>query len=268
MVACERLEWEEEEPLLESTVLVYSIIRKASGSIGGNGSGGGIYGELTAKSFQRILAGMKRLGLSRSSKFLDIGSGLGKPNFHVAQDPGCVSIGIEVEAVRWQLAAHNLGQVHAARSRGVSSRVYFVQGDVSAATSLDPFSDVYMFDVGFPPVLFESLAASFRRSASCRRLASFQPPKILEAYGFDGFILCDKVSTSMHGSTECHTCFLYTVEGGEKEPPLAEPLFEAALALFETPDTEEALHADMADRLAASQAGRPRRRSFCNPHQY
>jgi hypothetical protein len=46
------------------------------------------------------------------SLFLDIGSGMGKPNFHVAIDPGCnVSYGVELEELRWHLSLHNLSRV-------------------------------------------------------------------------------------------------------------------------------------------------------------
>ena len=37
-------------------------------------------------------------------RFIDIGAGLGKPNFHVAQDPCCrLSLGVELEDIRWQV---------------------------------------------------------------------------------------------------------------------------------------------------------------------
>jgi hypothetical protein len=42
--------------------------------------------------------------LSTDSRFIDVGSGLGKPNFHVAQYPGVrISIGIELEKIRWEV---------------------------------------------------------------------------------------------------------------------------------------------------------------------
>lgn len=47
--------------------------------------------------------------MDSDSLFIDVGSGLGKPNFHAAQDPGVrVSLGIELEEIRWQLAMQNL----------------------------------------------------------------------------------------------------------------------------------------------------------------
>ena len=39
-----------------------------------------------------------------NSRFIDVGSGLGKPNFHVAQDPAVrLSIGVELETIRHQV---------------------------------------------------------------------------------------------------------------------------------------------------------------------
>lgn len=47
-------------------------------------------------------------GFDENSSFIDVGSGLGKPNFHVAQDPGVeISYGLELEVVRWELSISN-----------------------------------------------------------------------------------------------------------------------------------------------------------------
>ena len=47
--------------------------------------------------------------LGPNNRFLDVGSGLGKPNLHVAQYPGVkVSIGIELKRERWMLSLSNL----------------------------------------------------------------------------------------------------------------------------------------------------------------
>jgi hypothetical protein len=92
---------------------VYKLIKKTTGTIGGNGYDGAIYGELTMGSMQRIVNIMvEKCGLSSDSRFIDVGSGLGKPNFHVAQYPGVrLSIGIELESIRWKLAMHNMSRV-------------------------------------------------------------------------------------------------------------------------------------------------------------
>lgn len=94
----------------KETEIIYRLIRKSSGALGGNGYTGAIYGELTMHSMQRVIDFLvAECEFKSSSRFLDIGSGLGKPNFHVAQDPGVrLSIGVELEEIRWQLAMHNL----------------------------------------------------------------------------------------------------------------------------------------------------------------
>jgi len=72
-----------------SLSLVSCLYAQFSGQIGGNGSGGPIYGELTVGSMQRVTEIMKRhLNLNSSSRFVDVGAGLGKPNVHVGCDPG------------------------------------------------------------------------------------------------------------------------------------------------------------------------------------
>jgi hypothetical protein len=46
-----------------------------------------------------------KCGMSAQSRFIDVGSGLGKPNFHACQDPGVrISLGIELEEIRWQVS--------------------------------------------------------------------------------------------------------------------------------------------------------------------
>ena len=75
--------------------LAYKIVRKSTGALGGNGTTGAIYGELTVGSMQRIMDYLKEnCSLTENSRFIDVGSGLGKPNFHAAQDPAVrLSIG-------------------------------------------------------------------------------------------------------------------------------------------------------------------------------
>ena len=84
---------------------VYKCVQDITGQLGGNGSGGAIYGEVTMYSMQRIINFLvKNCRFGAISRFIDIGSGRGKPNFHVAQDPGVrLSIGIELEEIRWQV---------------------------------------------------------------------------------------------------------------------------------------------------------------------
>lgn len=84
---------------------VYKTIHKATGTLGGNGYNGAIYGELTVGSMQKVINVLKeKCNMTNQSRFIDVGAGLGKPNFHAAQDPQVrVSLGIELEEIRWQV---------------------------------------------------------------------------------------------------------------------------------------------------------------------
>lgn len=84
---------------------VYKIIQKSTGALGGNGYNGAIYGELTITSMQKIIDILvDKCELTSNSRFIDVGAGLGKPNFHAAQYPGVrVSLGVELEEIRWQV---------------------------------------------------------------------------------------------------------------------------------------------------------------------
>ena len=60
--------------------------------------GGAIYGEMTAFSLQKIIDLMKaHTNFTAASRFIDIGSRLGKPNIHVAQDPGVQQFSFSIE---------------------------------------------------------------------------------------------------------------------------------------------------------------------------
>ena len=102
----------------------------------------------------------KKCRLSSRSRFVDVGSGLGKPNFHAAQDPNvCVSVGIESEYIRHILAQKNLSHILADKSD--SSSVAFTHMDAALPQTLNPFTHVYQFDLGFEPSLQASIAEKF-----------------------------------------------------------------------------------------------------------
>jgi len=200
---------------------VYSIIRAATGSIGGNADGGAIYGETTAFSLQNIINLMKaHTNFTSDSSFIDVGSGLGKPNLHVAQDPGVrFSYGIEVNRIRWLLSLNNLQRVLQYRIHQSTSGVmdeadllgfncFFSYGDISMATTFNPFTHVYMFDIGFPPGLMIHLSTVFNRSCSSYLICYHPPVIMINRYKFDIVLLCQK-NTTMHGSGENHTGYIY-----------------------------------------------------------
>ena len=144
----------------ENVRKVYKIVHRLTGSLGGNASSGPIYGELTMGSMQKMVNLMKEhTGLCAESRFIDVGSGIGKPNLHVAQDPGvCFSYGLEVEESRWLLGMTCLkGMLEAAVNESskelnddarIRHQCFFENGDIRQAKSFDPFSHVYMFSIG------------------------------------------------------------------------------------------------------------------------
>jgi hypothetical protein len=217
-----------------NTHQVYNLVKQLTGSIGGNGHGGAIYGELTIGSMQKMVDLMKiHTNLGPVSRFIDVGSGLGKPNLHVSQDPGVqFSYGIEMEHVRWMLGMSNLkvvlGEAYKQEMEGTVSgndkighRCIFQHGDITEANYFDPFTHVYMFDIGFPPKLFKLLGEMFNRSQSEYLICYHGPKLMIDRYGFN-VELITQASTSMHGSSECHMGYIYRRKG--KNPKIAECL--------------------------------------------
>lgn len=203
----------------DSVKQVYSIVKKLTGSIGGNGCFGPIYGELTMGSMQKMINLIKEHAeLSTKSRFIDVGSGIGKPNLHVAQDPGVeFSLGVEVEHDRWLLGMNCLkGVLDAASDQSVdvteSERIHqncmFVCGDITESRSFDPFTHVYMFSIGFPPLLWCELSAMWNRSSSDYLICYHNARDIVVNYEFDVELVA-QTPTSMHGSKEGHTGYVY-----------------------------------------------------------
>jgi hypothetical protein len=160
---------------------VYKIVRRLTGSIGGNGYCGPIYGELTMGSMQKMIDLMiEHTSLDETSKFIDVGSGIGKPNLHVAQYPGVAfSCGVEMEHTRWSLGMvclkAVLDQAVSESERSLSPKIQgkcvFLHKNVTEAKTFDPFTHVYMFSIGkssyfWISVLSEILPNLFLLSAS------------------------------------------------------------------------------------------------------
>ena len=76
---------------------------------------------------------------------------------------------------------------------------FFVNNDIVMAKSFDPFTHIYMFDVGFPPELHCQIAKLFNESIYAEWLISYQPPRnVINEYNFK-VCLENKFNTSMHG---------------------------------------------------------------------
>jgi hypothetical protein len=187
---------------------VYSMIRKRFGTLGGGGAGGAIYGELTISSFQNIVDFMKaHCELDESSCFIDVGSGLGKPNFHVGLDANVrLSVGVELGGERWWQSMILLSETEGDMCSG---NVFFAHADVFDMPSFQPFTHVYMFDKGFPPYLLENMSLKFNSSDSCRYLICYKKPKlVMEEYEFN-VELVGQLSTNMSGSGEGNSVYFY-----------------------------------------------------------
>jgi hypothetical protein len=228
-----------EAVIQENTQLVYRIIKKLTNSIGGNAAGGPIYGELTCGSMQKIIDLMKEhTDFDSKSRFIDVGSGIGKPNLHVAQDPGVeFSYGIEVDSDRWLLGMSCLkGVLDAALSQpsGTSTgallghNCVFEKGDIRGAKTFDPFTHVYMFSIGFPPSLWLDLADIWNRSSSMYLICYHSPRDIIKNYEFEVELVAQR-TTSMHGSKESHMGYIYKRTLGKTILKTAcDPLFKHA----------------------------------------
>lgn len=232
---------------------MYTIVKKTSGSVGGYGHAGPVYGEITAGSLQKIVNFMKeRCGFDESSAFVDIGAGLGKPNFHVAVDPGVkLSYGIEVEELRWVLSLQNLQGL---LNKNAVTNTFMHCTDVTALGSLEPFSHVYMFDVGFPPDVLVSIANTFNQSTTARTLVSFKGPR--EVIGKYGFAVKEigGITTRMCGSSETHKAYIYESTVNDLEGTAAAGKRHKQLKIGET------FRAARSTRSATSQTAKKRKR--------
>ena len=148
------------------------------------------------------------LGFCAQSTFIDIGSGLGKPNLHVAVDPGVgLSYGIELIGERWLLSLANLRDVLRHGAWSVARRTFFSHADAVLLATLEPFTHVYTFDEGFPPPARARVVALFNTSAHACCLCSFSK-SLVEDHALDAEKIA-AISISMVGSGERKTCFIY-----------------------------------------------------------
>ena len=94
----------------------------------------------------------------------------------------------------------------------------FVNADIFLAKSLNPFSHIYQFDLGFEPPLHNYIANMFNKSTSCQYLISYRRPLEIKKYGYKVTHLQElDLSTSMSGSGEHHTCYFYIKAGLEEK---------------------------------------------------
>ena len=182
-----------------------------------NGSGGSVYGEMTQHSMQTILELLvNEAGLGASSKFIDVGAGLGKPSLHAALYPGVtVSFGVEVSKERWQLSLINL---HYALKQfpelRTKPRVCFQEADAKQLKTLDPFTHVFLFDAAFTDDLRDALSQALNQSTTVTHVLSFQP---LHKFALNADPV-QKTRVSLTGSGESRTGNLYRMRRNDAAP--------------------------------------------------
>jgi len=230
---------------------VYSIVNQKTACIGGSGAGEAIYGELTMGSMHEMINAMiDYCALSEESRFLDVGSGIGKPNFHAAQYPGVAfSCGVELEKSRWRLSLSCLKAVldAAAKQQACDNNVaeasclrgntVFLHTDITKAKSFDPFTHVYMFSIGFPPPLWRKLSEMWNQSQAPYLICYHTPQHIIHHHGFHVRLVA-QMPTSMHGSKEGHMGYIYTRDASNRKPStkrgrksVCDPIFKKPLRL-------------------------------------
>ncbi|CAK9028735.1 H3 lysine-79 specific, partial [Durusdinium trenchii] len=204
---------------------MYGLIRKKSGTLGGGGAGGAIYGEVTQESFQRVVQALvDKCGFGSESVFLDIGAGLGKPNFHVTINPGVkASLGVELIGGRWWQSMCLLDSCLEDRQlRGFAQKVFLAHANVTDMHSFDPITHVYSFNRGFPPEAMRAVAQAFHKSETADYFICFDKEKTILDYGFE-VELVDFVQTKMAGSGEQHRCYIYRRTDRDVGPRRANP---------------------------------------------
>ena len=224
---------------------MYKTIQKLPIYLAYSGVIGPIYGELTKSSMQNVVKCMiEHTRLSQDSRFLDVGSGIGKPNLHVAEYPGVsFSCGVECERARWFLGMTCLKAVldDAERQRNegsltddeahVHGSTIFLHKNIMDATTFDPFTHVYMFSFGFPPSLCLKLAEMWNLSQSSYLICYHKPMDIIDEYQFNVELVI-QMSTSMLGSQEGHTAYIYKRKGNvQQATEESDPLFADAWSL-------------------------------------
>ena len=164
---------------------------------------------------------------------------------------------------RYELSVVNFEAAYAtAVWESVQKRTFFFHSCVTSFVTLCPFTHIYSFDVGFPAEVMLDIASLFNRSATSLYYCSFHAPNLFLSYGFN-VTLVGSVSTSMHGSGEKHTLYVYK----RKDPVISQsisisPSFLIAFSLLRgrvswwTSSRKHAASASSASSAASSRVTR------------
>lgn len=186
---------------------LYSLVHSKTSSIGGGGAGGSIYGEITQQSFHNLVELLvDKCNFTTESIFLDIGSGLGKPNLHVSLYPGVEkSYGVEIHGGRWW---QSLSVLKECIQNDIGLQVFLAHADICSMSTLDPISHVYTFNPGFPVETMQYVATIFHSSNTTTFISCYDKPTSMEDYGFDVTFI-QALPMKLAGSREQHTCYTY-----------------------------------------------------------
>ena len=134
---------------------LYQIIGKKSTSLGATRvvcktEATTIFGEITPASMQSVVSSLiQNTQMSKASRILDMGSGLGLPTMHCYIHPGVApSYDIEVSKERHAFAIENLENVLKADWTNKTNTIFLAHGNISDAKTLDPFTLIYSFNIG------------------------------------------------------------------------------------------------------------------------
>lgn len=206
--------------LSQSVKRGYQAMSRIETQLGGGEGVEGIYGSLAPTSMQRIVDAMKRYGLSRSSVFVDVGAGLGRPMIHAHLDPGVrKTVGFELDAVKCQKAhtfIHRLGQMgYVAPSMSTT----IVCGNIAERNRLPVgTTHLYAFWQGFSEGDRQAVGRLFRLCNTARVVCVVQnvrdgfavdPENAMHDLGFGPLRLATKIRVQASGSGGGFTAFVF-----------------------------------------------------------
>ena len=125
-------------------------------------------------------------GMDSTFRINDLGSGVGKPNWHFAQYGVDASVGVELVFERYKssLVAQRAILL---KEKEVEKKVSFVHANILELTTFNDFDIIYQFDCGFPDDVFQYILSIFGGRA--RFLVSFRDKAFLKQYGFQVVLL-------------------------------------------------------------------------------
>ena len=192
---------------------LYTLLNKTD-KLASTGNGGAMMGELTSKSFQKILNYLKLSGnLNHNSCFIDIGSGFGKPNLHCMIDTNVkYSIGIELCEYPYKMSNVNLYHCvhhHLIGINNTNVNVLFIHANITNFQHFNLCTHLYSFDIGFDIKDLHLLAKIINYTSSLQYFISFHKPKyIIYDLGIHVY-LQHIISCKMSHSGETYSCYIY-----------------------------------------------------------